>query len=165
MRCASVPRVLLQGQRHCMQMSHSLTRCWLTSAPNSRMRRFIVSKEARARRSSVGFNTCIVGCSDSRFSLKKNFYSIVERSYQVIWLRHAGVFQTSMMANLGIWFQEPLTRPDVKLDEKMSMIFTPQDHRGLLQIPACWKMIWKWENVMPCCSWTCISRKWMWIWR
>ena len=47
----------------------------------------------------------------------------------------------SMMANLGIGFQEPLTRPDVKLDEKMSMIFTPQDHRGLLQIPACWKMI------------------------
>lgn len=73
MRCASVPRVLLQGQRHCMQMSHSLTRCWLTSGPNSRMRRFIVSKEARARWSSVGFKTCIVRCSDSGFYLKKNF--------------------------------------------------------------------------------------------
>ena len=73
---------LLQGQTYCMPMSHSLTRCRLTSGPNSRMRRFIVSKEARARRSSVGLKkACIVRCSDSGFSLKKYFYSIVEGSY------------------------------------------------------------------------------------
>ena len=35
-------------------------------------------------------------------------------------LRHEGVFQMSTMVNLGIGFQEPLTRPGVKLDEKMS---------------------------------------------
>ena len=35
-------------------------------------------------------------------------------------LRHVGVFQMSTMVNLGIGFQEPLTRPGVKLDEKMS---------------------------------------------
>ena len=51
---------LLQGQTYCMPMSHSLTRCRLTSGPNSRMRRFIVSKEARARRSSVGLKACFL---------------------------------------------------------------------------------------------------------
>ena len=46
-------------------------------------------------------------------------------------LRHAWVFQTSTMVNLGIVFQEPLTRPDIKLDEKMSICSsTPQDHRA-----------------------------------
>ena len=35
-------------------------------------------------------------------------------------LRHVGVFQISTMVNLGIGFQEPLTRPGVKLDEKMN---------------------------------------------
>ena len=35
-------------------------------------------------------------------------------------LRDVGVFQMSMMANLGIEFQDPLTRPGVKLDEKMN---------------------------------------------
>ena len=35
-------------------------------------------------------------------------------------LRHVGVFQMSTMVNLGIGFQEPLTRPGVRLDEKMS---------------------------------------------
>ena len=35
-------------------------------------------------------------------------------------LRQVGVFQMSTMVNLGIGFQEPLTRSGVKLDEKMS---------------------------------------------
>ena len=35
-------------------------------------------------------------------------------------LANSGVFQMSTMVNLGIGFQEPLTRPGVKLDEKMS---------------------------------------------
>ena len=35
------------------------------------------------------------------------------------------------MANLGIVFQEPLTRPNIKLVEKMSICSsTPQDHRA-----------------------------------
>ena len=45
------------------------------------------------------------------------------------------------MALSGIGFQEPLTRPGVKLDEKMSICSsTPQDHGGI-QIPACWRVI------------------------
>ena len=36
-------------------------------------------------------------------------------------LRHAGVFQMNTMVNLGIGFQEPLTRSSVKRDEKMSI--------------------------------------------
>ena len=36
-------------------------------------------------------------------------------------LRHAGVFQMSTIVILGIGFQKPLTRPGVKLDEKMSI--------------------------------------------
>ena len=35
-------------------------------------------------------------------------------------LANSGVFQMSTMVNLGIGFQEPLTRSGVKLDEKMS---------------------------------------------
>ena len=46
-------------------------------------------------------------------------------------LRHAGVFQVNTMVNSGIGFQEPLTHPGVKLDEKMSICpSTPQDHGG-----------------------------------
>ena len=46
-------------------------------------------------------------------------------------LRHAGVFQTSTMVNLGIVFQEPLTRPGIKFDEKMSICSSnPQDRRA-----------------------------------
>ena len=37
--------------------------------------------------------------------------------------------QISTMVNLGIVFQEPLTRPGIKLDEKMSICYSiPQDH-------------------------------------
>ena len=37
----------------------------------------------------------------------------------------------STMANLGIGFQVPLTRPDFKLHENMSICSsTPQDHGG-----------------------------------
>ena len=44
-------------------------------------------------------------------------------------LRHAGVFQVNTMVHSGIRFQEPLTRPVVKLDEKMRICSsTPQDH-------------------------------------
>ena len=46
-------------------------------------------------------------------------------------LRHAGIFQTSTIINLGIVFQGSLTRPGIKLDEKMSICSsTPQDHKA-----------------------------------
>ena len=50
------------------------------------------------------------------------------------------------MAHSGIEFQEPLTSPGVKLDEKMSICSsTPQDQAGI-QIPACWRVILETEN-------------------
>ena len=48
----------------------------------------------------------------------------------------------SMMANLGIGFQEPLTCPGVKLDEKMTICYPLHKITGdYYKIPACWKMI------------------------
>ena len=130
------------------------------------MRRFIVSKEARARRSLVGLKACIVRCSDSGFSLKKSFYWQhcweILLSYIIETCRSLSV---KYDGKLGDWISRAFDssrRRTWREDEPL--LFTPQDHRGLLQIPACWKMIWKWENVMPCCPWTCMSRKWMWIW-
>ena len=47
----------------------------------------------------------------------------------------------SMMANLGIGFQEPLTCPGVKLDE-MTICYSLHKITGdYYKIPACWKMI------------------------
>ena len=46
----------------------------------------------------------------------------------------------STMVNLGIGFQEPLTRPGVKLDEKMGS-YSSDSERSRIQIPACWKVI------------------------
>ena len=47
----------------------------------------------------------------------------------------------STMVNLGIGFQEPLTRPGVKLDEKMSNYSSDSERSRGIQIPACWKVI------------------------
>ena len=42
------------------------------------------------------------------------------------------------MVNLGIGFQEPLTRPGVKLDEKMGICSSTPQHRGyLLELRRC----------------------------
>ena len=62
-------------------------------------------------------------------------------------LRLAGVFQISTMVDLGIGFQEPstrrLTRPSVKLDEKMSLSLRLRKitRDTCIQIPACRKVI------------------------
>ena len=58
----------------------------------------------------------------SLFSLWQIFYST--RLEVLPNLRHAGVIQMGTMVNVAIGFQfiEPLTRPGVKLDEKMSSI-------------------------------------------
>ena len=65
----------------------------------------------------------------SEFSLWQIYYSrvggLTVNSIQ------AEVFQMSTMVILGIGFQEPLTRPSVKLDEKMSICSsTSQDQGG-----------------------------------
>ena len=75
-------------------------------------------------------------------------------------LRHVGVFQMSTMVNLGIGFQEPLTRPGVKLDEKMSNYSSDYGRsRGIykfqradLKVRKCHAMLF---------LRTCMSRKWM----
>ena len=65
-----------------------------------------------------------------RVSLSQIFYTTARLEVSPN-LRHAEVFQTSTMVNLGIVFQEPLTRSDIKLDEKMSICSsTPEDHRA-----------------------------------
>jgi len=56
-------------------------------------------------------------------------------------LRHAGVFQVSTMVNFGIG----LTR-------RWAFALRLRKITGDIQIPACWKEIWKWENIMSCYS-------------
>ena len=83
------------------------------------MRRPIVSEETR---------TSIAAWAAQSFSSLRLFHA---RLGVLLSLRHAGVFQVNTMAHSGIEFQEPLTRPGVKLDEKMSICSsTPQDHGG-----------------------------------
>ena len=124
-----------------MQISHSLTRVdghRVEASPNSRVRRSIVSEEAHARRSSVWSNS----------------YEHVYRSLSFLCgqfstarlevlpnLRHAGVFQMSTMVNFGIG----LTR-------RWAFALGLRKITGDIQIPACWKVIWKWENIMSCYS-------------
>ena len=97
------------------------------------MQRSIVSKEAHARRSSLGSNSSRASFAAQSFLCGKFSTARLEVSPN---LRHAGVFTTSTMVNLGIVFQEPLTCPGIKLDEKMSICSsTPQDHRAYTTIP------------------------------
>ena len=88
------------------------------------MRRSIVSEEARALRSSVGSNSSHESLYRSAFdALTQSFLCgkfSTARLKVLPNLRHVGVFQMNTMVNLGIGFQEPLTRPGVKLDEKLS---------------------------------------------
>ena len=87
------------------------------------MRRSIASEEARALRSSVGSNSSL-SVHRSAFAAQTQSFLYgkfpTARLEVLPNLRHVGVFQMSTMVNLGIGFQEPLTRPGVKLDEKMS---------------------------------------------
>ena len=87
------------------------------------MRRSIASEEARAFRSSVGSNSLLIVHRSAFAAQTQSFlygkFSIA-RLEVLPNLRHVRVFQISTMVNLGIGFQEPLTRPSVKLDQKMS---------------------------------------------
>ena len=66
----------------------------------------------------------------------------------------------STMVNLGIGFQEPLTRSGVKLDEKMSICSsTPQHERGYTNSSLLEGDVRKY-HVMLFLR-TCMSRKWM----
>ena len=71
--------------------------------------------------------------------------------------RHAGVFQMSTMVNLEIGsligFQEPLTRPGVILDEKMSICYDSANSsllEGDVKVRKCHVMLF---------LRTCMSRK------
>ena len=64
-------------------------------------------------------------------------------------LRQVGVFQMSTMVNLGIGFQEPLTRPGVKLDEKMSNYSSDSERsRGIYKFQLAGK--WSESKKMSC---------------
>ena len=139
---ASVPRVIA-GTRICKLVTCSLVvdGHQVEGSPNSRVRRSIISEEAHAHRTSVWSNlmrTCIVCCSDSEFSLCQISTPRLEVLPN---LRHAGVFQMSTMVNFGIG----LTR-------RWAFALRLRKITGDIQIPACWKVIWKWENIMSCYS-------------
>ena len=109
--------------------------------PNSRVRRSIVPEKrtlAEVRCDQILMRTCIVRCSDSEFSLWQFFSARLEVLPN---LRHGGVSQMSTMVNFGIG----LTR---------RWAFSPRVRKvtGDIQFPACWKVIWKWENIMSCYS-------------
>ena len=75
-------------------------------------------------------------------------------------LRHVGVFQMSTMVNLGIEFQEPLTRPGVKLDEKMSNYSSDFGRsRGIYKLQRADLKVRKCHAMLFLR--TCMSQKWM----
>ena len=71
--------------------------------------------------------------SDSEFSLWQIFYTTVRGLTKV--------FQVSTMVNFGIG----LTR-------RWAFALRLRKITGDIKIPACWKVIWKWENIMSCYS-------------
>ena len=103
-----------------MQMSHSLTRRRRTSKlTGSELERAnylsFPNKHALAEvrlgsKSSLSVHGSLHGQSFSRALLE-----VLPNS------RRAGIFQISAMGNLEKGFQAPLTRPGIKLDEKMSV--------------------------------------------
>ena len=86
---------------------------------------------AKIRCDQILMRTCIVRCSDSEFSLWQFSTARLEVLPN---LRHAVVFQMSMMVNFGIG----LTR-------RWAFSLRLRKITGDIQIPACWKVIWKWE--------------------
>ena len=79
-------------------------------------------------------------------------------------LRHAGVFQMSTMVNLGIGFQEPVTRPGVKLDKKMSICSSTTSHARSQGISK-FQLLESDQKVRKCHAMlflrSCMSQKWM----
>ena len=78
---ASVPRVIpVTGICKLVTRSLVVDGLWVEASRNCRVRRFIVSGEAHARRvrcDQILMRACIVRCSDSEFSLWQIFYSTV----------------------------------------------------------------------------------------
>ena len=68
----------------------------------------------------------------------------------------------STMANLGIGFKEPLTRPGVKRDEKMSICSSiPQDHCGYTNSSLLESDLKVRKSHAIVFLKTCMSQKWM----
>ena len=140
---ASVPRVIA-GTRICKLVPRPLVVDGhrAEASPNSRVRRSIVSEEAHARRSSVSSNSYE---NVHRSLLRLGSFLCGKFSTARLEvlpnLRHAGVFQMSTMVNFGIG----LTR-------RWAFALRLRKITGDIQIPAWWKVIWKWENIMSCYS-------------
>ena len=100
----------------------------------------------------------IVRCSDSEFSLWQIFFSTV-RDLTKFEIRSSGIFQISTTVNLEIG----LTRPGVKVDEKMSICCQTLQHGDIL--PANCSLLEGDAKVRKCRAMlflrTCMSRKWM----
>ena len=108
---------------------------------NSRVRRSIVSKEAHARWSSVWSNS-YENVHRSLLRLRVFFVAIFFSTVRGLTkFKTQGVFQMSTMVNFGIG----LTR-------RWAFALRFRKITGDIQIPACWKVIWKWENIMSCYS-------------
>ena len=113
-------------------------------------------------RKSCGWEHALFAARTQSFLCSKFFTSQLEVLPN---LRHTGVFQMSTMVNLGIGFQEPLTRSGVKLDEKMSICSSTSQHgRGYTNssLPVGNVKVRKCHVILFLR--TCMSRKWMWFW-
>ena len=135
--------VVIAGTRICKLLTRSLVvhEHRVEANPNSRVRRSIVSEEAHARRSPVwssSYENVHVRCSGSEFSWQIFFSTI--RGLTKFKTRRS--LSDGTMVNFGIG----LTR---------RWAFSLRCHKitGDIQTPACWKVIWKWENyIMSCYS-------------
>ena len=140
---ASVPRVIA-GTRICKLVARLLAVDGhrVEACPNSRVQRSIVSEEAHTRRNSVW--------SNSYENVHRSFVSFSAQTQSFLCgkfstarlevlpnLRHAVVFQMSTIVNFGIG----LTR-------RWAFALRLRKITGDIQVPACWKVIRKWENIM-----------------
>ena len=159
---ASVPRVIA-GTRICKLVARFLAVDGhrVEACPNSRVQRSIVSEEAHTRRNSVWSNSyenvhrSFVSFSAQTQSFLCGKFSTARleaRSYQI--LRHTGVFQMSTIVNFGIG----LTR-------RWAFALRLCKITGDIQVPACWKVIRQWENIIVMIFLrTGMSQKWMSFW-
>ena len=138
---ASVPRVIA-GTRKLVARLLAVDGHRVEACPNSRVQRSIVSKEAHTRRNSVW--------SNSYENVHRSFVSFSAQTQSFLCgkfstarlevlpnLRHAVVFQMSTIVN----FRIGLTR-------RWAFALRLRKIKGDIQVPACWKVIRKWENIM-----------------
>ena len=140
---ASVPRVIA-GTRICKLVARFLAVDGhrVEACPNSRVQRSIVSEEAHTRRNSV-WSTSYENVHRSFVSFSAQTQSFLCGKFSTARLevlpnlRHAVVFQMSTIVNFGIGS----TR-------RWAFALRLRKITGDIQVPACWKVIRKWENIM-----------------